>query len=183
MSAMTEKGYDFFYKQELEDTRKAPFVLRLIMSSPRILGMMDGIMTWAGKEDGMKAEIDEKGKLQLDGKLMKIMEDNLPILRHLDMAFNAAMLIPGIEEALETLTHAEDDYEGLEQFFQVLAFYGGIKFKQLDVEKEKYNIDRQLYLKAQESMRGATKRTPSSQARSMVSRRNFENQVRRFGAS
>jgi hypothetical protein len=181
MNLMTEKGYDFFYKEELEDTRRAPFVLRLMLSHPRMLGMMDGIMRWAGREEGFQAEIDDKGKLRLDGKMMKILEDNLPILRHLDMAFNAAMLIPGFEEALETLTHAEDDYEGIDQFFQVLAFYGGIKFKPLDIEKEKYNIAKDLYVKAQEKMRGEVKRTPSSQVRSMISRQNFERQVRRFG--
>jgi len=181
MSMMTEKGYDFFYKQDLEDTRRAPYVLRLMASNPRVLGLLDGIARSAGREDGIKAKIDEKGKLKIDGKLAKLMEDNLPILRHIDYAFyGAEVIIPGFDEALAEMTNAVSDYEGWERFFQVLSFYAGIKIKPIDVQKAKEQVARDTYWRAKDKQSEARKEDPAYQARRVQTRAANDAKIRRL---
>ena len=179
MQMMTEKGYDFFYKKDLEDTRKAPYTMRLMLSNPRVLGMVDGVLRSAGYEPDI--HVDDNGKLRIDGKLSKILEDNLPILRTLDyLLYGAQTVIPGLEEALEAATGAQDEYEGMEQFFQVLSYYGGIKFKQLDMEKEKERIDREIYYDAGALKREEDKMTSAGKARSMKSKNSTTQKIRRL---
>lgn len=188
MQAMTEKGYDFFYKQELEDTRRAPFLMRLFLSNPRILGALDGIARMAGRDDGIKAYVDKEGKLQIDGKTAKILEDNLPLLRQIDYLIYGAEALtsrPGIQEgalekALEAFSGAEDDYEGWEQFFQVLSYFAGVKFKPLDVEKEKEAIASDIYWRAQDRKKKTEERLNARRPQNPNASDAYYRQVRRM---
>ena len=135
-----EKGYDLFYKQELYDTRKAPYLFRLFASNPKTMQFVDGAMRAIGIEDGSKLHLDDAGKLRMGAKMAKLVENHLPLVRRIGDLLVAGMQIPGLEEALEEATGAKDDYEAAEQFFQFLSRYSGIKFKAMDLEKEKERL-------------------------------------------
>jgi hypothetical protein len=135
-----EKGYDTFRKRDLAATAKAPFLMRFLVNHPLPLAFMDGIMRKIGFEDGLRATVDDDGKLNIDAKMARIMESNLPVLRHLDMYLLTGTealeaLVPGFEKMMEEDFSMKSDYEGLEKTFQILAYWTGLKFKENDVDR------------------------------------------------
>jgi hypothetical protein len=185
-SAMTEKGYDFFYRTELTDKRKAPYLMRLFLSKPKTMEALDGFLRAIGKEDGLEAEIDDEGKLKINPRLAVHLEQFLPIIRTMDFLFYSGFefgdrLNLGIEEAVEEFTNAEDEYEGIEQAFQVLSFWTGIKIYPEDIEEEREQYGRDVYYDAMEARTEDRRGTPEFERRSLDRMRATDRRIRRLG--
>ena len=128
MSLMTEKGYDFFRRKELEETAPAPYAVQLLVREPQTLAWLDNALQWAGGESlGLKMKV-ENGKLNMDARLMQLIDTFVPVLRQVNQSIYAGTaFIPTLEQAIESATGIEDDYDKLEQMLQVIAYGTGLK--------------------------------------------------------
>jgi len=140
-----EEGYDVFYREELGDTRRAPRALRVLTKSftkdrPNgSLGFLDGLLRTIGYREGLRADIDDKGRLVIDSKIGKLLEDNILPLRMLPKYLDLPeLLFPVIEDWKKKAFGAVDDHDALEEFFQTLSFWGGVKFRDIEVEDRKF---------------------------------------------
>lgn len=178
ISNMTEHGYDFFRRETLDEFDDAPYVLRFILERPEVLGFLDGAVRLAGG-DGLKYNM-EGGKLQLPGKTVQALKDNFPLLRQLEYGIlTLGTVIPGLEQAIEDATGIEDEYEKLEQIFQVLSYNTGIKIYPYDTEQSRQWQTQGDYWEAVERRNADIAQTPESQRRSQESMQLLQDRIRR----
>lgn len=180
-----EKGYDTFRKRDIMETSRAPYTFRFIARAPGLLPALDGIMRWIGFEDGIKADVNEDGQLVIDGRMARIMESNLPMLRHIDMLLMGAteigdQVVEGFAEAVEGATGAKTDYDGLEKFFSLLGYYTGAKFKPVEIQKLKDDLKKDVYYKARDARTKDIRKTQESAERSRKYRQVIEGKVKRI---
>lgn len=179
MSMATEKGYNFFYQNELQETAPAPYLMRLFASNPGIIGMVDGIQRARGMESNM--EIDDNGKLQMDAKTAQLLEQNMPLLRWMEFLFYLPQaVIPGLEELIESKTGAQDDYEGMAETLQLMSYYLGIKFTPADLEAEKLRVGRDIYYQSRDILNQQNRDQPGAELRRMQSRNSTDESIRRL---
>lgn len=155
VQVIPSKGYDVFYRRDLDYDADAPMFLRWLVKSPKTLQRIDGIMKDIGIENGLDVHLTADNKVKMNAKVVKVMEDFLPFIRQLDKAFQAgATFIPGFEEAINEAAGFYDRYDKadpadvMERFFQFLAFYGGVKFKMYDPEEERLARGWEIYNRA-----------------------------------
>lgn len=159
----TVGGIDLFYKERLEEPRPAPRALRILTKSPEILQFLDGVLRGVGFKNGLRADVDNKGRLVIDPKIGKILEDNILPLRMIPQYLDLPELImPVIEDWKMRAFGAKDDYEGLEEFFQTLSFYGGIKLKEMEVEENKFWENEELMRRAQDELSKDKRKLPGA---------------------
>jgi hypothetical protein len=175
---MTDKGYDFFKKQDLKEYEDAPYALQLIVQTPGVLGVLDGLNRAAGG-DGIDDKI-ENGKLKLSGRTVQLINEFFPIMRLLNEGIYGATLIPGLEEALENATGVEDNYDKLEQILRFLGYSTGIKFYPLDTKEAEMQRQRDIYYDAERERTADTRSTPEGMARSMQYRESMDDRIRRL---
>jgi hypothetical protein len=176
-----KKGYDIFQRKELDYKANAPYIFGFFTKAPQMLEFMDGIGRVLGNPDGLGFAMKD-GKLVMDAKIAKLMEDNLPILRAMERTMMLAEgTIPGLEEAIQSSTGAKTKYDGLEKFFQTLSYWGGAKFKITDLEQEKERIANEVLTAAQESKSKAESGSPLAQKRSLAYKKGRETLKRRVG--
>lgn len=144
--ATGDEGYDIFYRTQMYPTKKAPLALRALTKYPHAVQFLDGIMRLGGR-NGMHIG-DKDGKLYMDSKWAKVIEENIPWFKTIENVVLAGREIAGVDEAIEANFAAKDDYEGLEQTFQVLSRWMGVKFKQPDIEAEKERLRKEIYNEA-----------------------------------
>lgn len=150
----TATGIDLFYREELGETRRAPRLLR----TPKLIEFLDGLLRTAGYKEGIRIDKDDKGRLLIDAKIGKILENNILPLRMLPQYMDLPELIfPVIEDWKKRAFGAVDDYEALEEFFQTLSFWGGIKLKELELEDKKF-WENEALIKAAEAERSKDRR-------------------------
>lgn len=70
--------------------------------------------------------------------------------------------MPVIEDWKMRAFGAKDDYEGLEEFFQTLSFYGGIKLKEMEVEENKFWENEELMRRAQDELSKDKRKLPGA---------------------
>jgi len=180
MSLATGQGYDFFRKQDLGEDAPAPYLMSLLASNPGIIGMVDGIQRARGKESNMS--IGEDGKLMMDARTAQLLEMNMPLLRWAEFLFYLPQQVfPGLEEIIESVSGAEDDYEGMEETLQLMSYYLGIKFSPADVEQEKARIRRDIYYSARDELSAQTRNDPERRLSREQSRERVNESIRRLG--
>lgn len=179
-----QKGYDVWRKQDLGDTRKAPYLLRFLSHRPEVLGVVDGFLQALGHEKGLQVNFDNEGRMYIDAKIAKTLENNLPILDWLAYAmYIPNYLIPGLEETLQETLGVNDNWDeedSLEFSFQLLSKYGGVKFKETDLDEYKRNLAVDIYNRAREKKSLAERYTPEAVQRRADYKRRIEGQVRRM---
>ena len=121
---------DLFLQVPLGERRKAPRLLNVFRAVPGAVEFLDGLMRGI-YGDGLGLEVDHNNNLVMDSKIAKVLENNLLLLQRIPQYFDIFMLLPAVQQWRDDVTGAEPTYKGLEKFFQVLSFYGGIKFKQV----------------------------------------------------
>ena len=160
-------GKDLFYRSDLGDTRRAPYLLQFFAEEPERLNKIDGLLRLAGLEDGIMAETDERtGRLRINAKMAKTLEQFLPLLQRMDDVAVAVNMIPGVEDWLEK--HAggiRDPYEGTEQLFQFLAKWTGVKYKELDLEEAKDKYEQEVQRMAEAARRKDLRASPGAKIR------------------
>lgn len=133
-----QKGYDVWRKRELGERAPAPYTLRMFTKNPQTLVWLDGILRLAGAKDGINLEIDKDGKLLMNAKIKKLIENNLPLVRQMDfMLMGGEVLMPELQDAIEDATGAKSDYDKLEKLLQVMSYYFGIKQSPMDVAEQR----------------------------------------------
>jgi len=180
------RGFDTFRRQDLGIDAPAPRVLRLFTRSPKLLGVVDSFLRYAGVNDGIKASTDQDGRLHIDAKIARVLENNIPVLRmwaeYMDLPIEMTERLGfGIEEAITRATGAVDDYQGAEEMLQIMSKWVGIKQKVIDEETERESRAFDIYRAAQEQRTQSRRGTPAQQHRSATYRSNQLNQYRRLG--
>lgn len=135
-------GKDTFHKRDIRSFETAAPVFQYLNNSPKVVQFLDGVMRTAGFENGIRMHVSPNGKeMQLDGKVERFLETNVPALRTLDMFIStpevmAEQFSPAIEKWIEDTFGKKDYYTGLEELFQVISRVGGWKFKEISQEEE-----------------------------------------------
>ena len=135
---------DVFYGEELDENLRAPRLMRVLAGKEgdaRILTWLDGFLRTAGWERGLDPDVNEEGQLTLNPMVVKALENNVLMLKRIPQFFDLPEAVfPALQEVKNKLG-AVGDYEKadqhLEEVFQILSFYAGIKMKALDVGKQK----------------------------------------------
>jgi hypothetical protein len=179
-SLMTEKGYDFFRKKDLEGDAPAPLFLRFLTKNVETLQNLDGILRMSGVE-GFKPRVDENGKLRMNARWLNFLENNLPIIRNLNLMIEAGTMVPGVEEAIEEATGYQDDYDKAEQLFRVLGSTFGIKFYPFDVAKATEDKARSTYYEAVRRRGEDVRQTQESKERRAEQALRTSELIRRMG--
>lgn len=158
-------GYDLFYQTELGDTREAPGISQMLQKTPGILTAVDGVLRTLGHE-GLQVEI-RGNKLYMESKTAKLLEENIPFLKKIDqwLSLPRALFDP-FEKTMEETFGLASGYDGIEQILQTLSFYGGVKFKQLDIEAEREREAENILREAEEEMYQARRQRPGYETRS-----------------
>lgn len=178
-SGLTEKGYDFFKKEELPERSDAPYAVQLLVSEPKTIEVLDNIIKWAGGR-GLNAKV-ENGKIKMDARYMQLINDYFPLIKQINYAlYTGTSLIPQLQTAIEQSTGIEDDYDKLEQALQVMSYWTGIKNYPLDMQEREMQRARGIYSAATERRQADMRNTPEGQARSLASREKLDETVRRM---
>ena len=174
-------GQDVFYQNEFGETEKAPRALRILTKAPVILKVLDGAMRRAGFPEGLRAGTDERGRLVIDGKIGKVLENNVLMLKRMPQFFDAVEIaFPAIEEWKAKVFGAVDDHEGLEELFQTMSFYMGIKFKDIDIDEASFHRKQKILADARKQRSEDSKSAPGHARRSLEWRRQQEAVQRKF---
>jgi len=131
MSLATNKGYDFFRKQDLKPDAEAPEFMQWLVKKPEALGIIDGMFNLVGME-GFKPTVDNDGKLRVNSKWLQFFENNMPIIRNMDLIIETGTSATQIEEALQEAADYEEDDDKADLLFKVLGSLTGIKFYAMD---------------------------------------------------
>ena len=184
----SENAYDFFRKKDLEPTSDAPYLMRLFASRPGVVPLVDGLLTMVSLENGAHLD-DENGKLRIDSRMAVVLEDFLPVLRQVEFAFYLPLTFGSrseggegvLERIIEDFFGAEDDYEGTTQVMQMLAYYLGIKNADVDLEREKQHLGRDIYYQSVEALSAQKREQPGSEIRRSDWQRRRNESIRRLG--
>jgi hypothetical protein len=103
----------------------------------------------------------------MESKTAKLLEENIPFLKKIDqwLSLPRALFDP-FEKTMEETFGLASGYDGIEQILQTLSFYGGVKFKQLDIEAEREREAENILREAEEEMYQARRQRPGYETRS-----------------
>jgi hypothetical protein len=178
-----QPGWDVFLKREIKDQEAAPRLIRVLSKSPQVLTFLDGTMRAAGFEEGLRASMDEKGRLLIDGKMAKFLKNNVPLLESIPKWLDLPeQIVPAIEDWKRNLTGAVDDYTALEELFQTMSFYGGLKFKKYSPEEEEQRRAQDVLAMAEREQAKARKLGPGYQRRKLEYISKRREKARKLGA-
>jgi hypothetical protein len=158
---------DVFYGEELDENLKAPRLTRFLAGKEgdaRVLGWLDGFLRMAGWERGLDPDVNEDGQLTLNPIVVKALDNNVLFLKRIPQYFDLPeVVLPALEEA-KNKVGSVGDYEKadqqIEEIFQILSFYAGIKMKQLDLGKQEGYESYDVLKSAEEARSQDLKRLP-----------------------
>jgi hypothetical protein len=182
-------GTNTFFKEELPTHSKAPRSLRLLTKSPKVLAFLDwgvGLVN-DGKglgftlDDG-SVNTDDRGRLMMNSKWERLLDNNLPILDRLGQWLDlpiAALEGLGVhvEKAVTEATGAKDDYDALDEFLRILSQSFGLKYAVLQEDEQRLQRAYDMYDIMQERLR---EREPDER-RSLMAAEGRQRQFSRLG--
>jgi hypothetical protein len=133
---------DTFHRREIRQFERAAPVFQYLNNAPKVVQFLDGAMRMAGNNEGIRIKVGTGGKeVQIDGKVERLLDTNIPALRTLDMLIStpevmAEQLSPAVESWVERTFGKKDYYTGLEELFQVISRVGGWKFKEVNQDEQ-----------------------------------------------
>ena len=174
----TEKN--MFQKRDFLERVRAPDLAQLIAGRPKIIAFIDTAMRKMGFDGGMGLSTRD-GRLEMDERLEQLLTVNIPLLRTVGKVIDGTLDATGLEELVEETTGRKDQYEGMEDLFQNLTYFFGMKFKEVDEEYQAELLARDIEDKAMQD-RSAWKRTmPGYEQRSLQYSLQRDTQRRRMG--
>jgi hypothetical protein len=182
-------GKDLFRKKDIANYEAASPVLQYLSNSPRLITLLDGLMRTAGFENGIRIKKSSQGnELQIDGKVERVLENNVPALRTLDLLLStpetlAEQFDPAVEAWIEKTFGKKDYYTGLEELFQVVSRVGGWKFKEVSQDEQAKNKEAELRARLSKLKSADEKDRLAYAARIAKSRRSSEVRNRRMFGS
>jgi hypothetical protein len=177
MQEISQKN--LFRKRDFLDQVEAPELMQFIADKPVVINMLDNAMRWMGFE-GMGLDV-RSGKLVIDERVEQILTTNIPLLRTLGKVADGAIDVIGIEDVVEQSTGRKDKYQGMEDLFQNLTWWLGLKYKEVNEEYEAEQFARQIEAEAQKARSKWKQTLPGYEQRSMKNRIQRETQRRRIG--
>lgn len=169
-----------FKRRDMLDRVKAPGLVQFFSKAPGMIGVLDGFARAMGFEHGIRIR-DRDGKVEMDERMERLLSANLPVLRTLEKWIDLGTDLPFIEDAIESAIGKKDDYEGLEDFFQSLSYFGGIKLKTFDEEYYKQKRAEELEERAEELRKEYRKSLPGYSKRSAQYWKGRDARRRRLG--
>jgi hypothetical protein len=179
-------GYDVFHKREIRPFERASPVFQYLNNSPNVVKFLDGAMRLAGFDDGIKINVSRDGKeVQINGKLERFLETNLPALRTLDILLGGSEVVAErlderVEGWIERTLGKKDYYKGLEELFQITSPMLGVKFKEFNEDQQRIVKEAQLYSEAQKLKARDTTPTRAQETRAAKARVSRETRNRRL---
>lgn len=179
-------GYDVFHKREIRPFERASPVFQYLTNSPRVIKFLDGAMRMAGFEDGIKIRPSRDGKeVQINGKVQRFLENNLPALRTLDIILGGTEVASEqfngkVEKWVEDTFGKKDYYTGLEELFQITSPLAGVKFKEFNEDQARILKEAQLYAEAQRLKQRDSTPTRAQETRAARARVSRETRNRRL---
>jgi hypothetical protein len=159
---------DVFYRNEIGDVEKAPRALRILNEKNSTLQFLDGLMRQVGFKNGLNADVDKEGRLLIDSDIAKVLENNIIMLKNLPRFFDLVdVIFPAVEEWQRKTLHTRDDKDALDEFFDVLSFYAGIKLQDIDIEEAEFWRKQEIIEKAQERRTKDMSRRPGYERRGL----------------
>lgn len=177
-------GYDYFRKRDMAPTAQAPRVMRLFATNPQLMEFVDSTLKGLGYSAGLNPQQGKKGELQIDSKVQYVLENNFLLLKRLDQLYDVATE-PGRMEQLEVwLAKASgytEGYAGLNKRLRNLSTIMGISEKEIDVDQEQANRNREIMKKAEEKRKEYHKSLPGYERRSDEYNKRMIKRMKRLG--
>lgn len=182
IATLTGAGWDPFKKQQLDSKAPAPRAFRFLGKNPEVFAFIDAAFRAIGFKDGLGIEVDEDtGKIEMDAKAAKLLEDNFILLRRIDdMADLVTTAFPKIEEELEKLTGIKDKYDAGQKIMRTFSTFFGITQRDIDQDRQEEYRFRQALREAEAERAKERKRKPGSQYRSQKYREAYQKRLRRI---
>ena len=163
-------GKDIFRQRDIKERERAPGVLQYLNKSPKIVAFLDGALRLAGSSGGLQLN-KVKGQLEMDGRLVKVLENNVPVLRTLDNMLNnpkvfGRIVFPDIESFIEDVSGKKDTVSALNEIFNVVSRSAGFKFREIQMAEEEERKQLAQYARAEALRADARKQLPGYQVRS-----------------
>jgi uncharacterized protein YukE len=120
----------------------------------------------------------------------RLLENNLPVLKTLGLLIETpetalGLVNPDLEKWIHDVSGKQDLYKGLEKVFQLASSWGGVKFKEFDMEQQQQQKAQQLYSDALKLRREATAKLPGQDVKKLNDARKAalaaEKRMRRLG--
>lgn len=165
-------GKDLFRQRDIKATERAPGVLQYLSNSPKAVAFLDGALRMAGFKDGAGIGVTRDGtQLEISGRLAKILENNVPVLRTLDNMLNnpeaiGEAVFPSLEKMIEDISGKKDTMSALNEIFNIVSRVGGWKFKEMQMDEEEQRKQLELLRRAEELRAEARKELPGYRVRS-----------------
>lgn len=173
------KGYDPFRKEDLDYQAEAPRALRLLAASPELLQTIDSIARTV-LPDGLGLEVDENGKLRMDAKIKRVLEDNFILIQRLTQMGDAlSTIFPQIDKAVEEFTGTKG-LDNVDRLFKTLSFSLGFSIRDYEqdyIDKKRFQ---EIYEKALEERKSSKSNIPGYRKRSKESTKRFEKQMKKL---
>jgi hypothetical protein len=160
-----EEGWDVYYRRPLQEGVTTPEVMnkltRVVAANPQLLQFIDGFLVKIGVEGGLSAKIDDKGRLMMDPKLARILSNNIPLLQKINQYGELPeFLVESVKATRKKVQDEKDQSNRAALGLRVLSFYLGVKFKDVDMEKELAKEGDAILREAEEALRKERKKSP-----------------------
>jgi hypothetical protein len=155
---------DVFYKTELGDMRPVRGMKALNKENPYFFAALDGLLKFLGQKDGLPHSVDDKGDVELPGKLAVLIEENLPFFRTFSRIWDTGPLVDAVFKSRDEVYDEKQDEEGLSKRLLALSFYFGIKFNAYDPEKQRQRLQEDILREAEAERAKFRRNLPGYQA-------------------
>ncbi len=165
--ATAGQGYDPFRRRDLEGDAPAPRAFRFLAANPNVLEFMDASAKWFGMENGLGLRVDDDGKLVMDAKIAKVLEDNFLLMKRIDdLGDSAATILPQIEDTVEEFTGTKHPADDLTKMYRAMSFSMGLTQREYDQDQENERKFREMLKRAEANKQRDKNKIPGYKARS-----------------
>jgi hypothetical protein len=172
-------GYDPFRRRDLESKSPAPRALRILGTSPQVMQIADSIARIV-IPGGLGLEKDDKGKLIMNGKIAKVLEDNFLVLKRLEqLGDTVSTIFPQVEKLMEEFTQTKD-IDDLDKLFKTLSFGLGITIRDYNQDQEDERKFRKMLDEAEKMRKENRSNIPGYRKRSETYRKSQEQRMRKL---
>lgn len=182
-------NHDTFRGTQMPDRSVTSKLLGPLQRVPKAVAFLDGVFSMAF-EDGLGYGIDNDGRVIVNSKVAKLLENNLPILRQFErfldgpeelLKTDSFDLEQKINEILGAKGRHEDIEQPLKELLSTISFWTGVKFDAVDAENKWFWDSRDLVNKAERLRREGRKGTPGYEFRSRKWTNQNRREYKRFG--
>lgn len=170
-------GRDLFLGRSLAGFTAAPRALRVLEQHPKVLQFLDGAarVGWASRrglgftDEAGRPREDDRGRLMMDARTAEVLENHAPQLRQIGQLLDGPIWVleqfgVEVEAAIEQMTGARDDHDGLDEFLRLLSYYAGVQAHQAaGAPQARVRRAADIYRAAQDAYRADRRRLSGAQ--------------------